>query len=47
MILTLTLNPCIDFEVEVRRLVRDDINRVVARHREAAGKGIKDRKSVV
>ncbi|MCX7826340.1 MAG: 1-phosphofructokinase family hexose kinase [Verrucomicrobiae bacterium] len=40
MILTLTLNPCIDLEVEVRRLVRDDINRIVARHREAAGKGI-------
>jgi 6-phosphofructokinase 2 len=40
MILTLTLNPCMDVEVEVRRLVRDDVNRVVSRSREAGGKGI-------
>ena len=40
MILTLTLNPCIDVEVEVRRLIRDDVNRVVSKNREAGGKGI-------
>lgn len=40
MILTLTLNPCIDLEVELKRLVRDDINRVLAMRREAGGKGI-------
>ena len=40
MILTLTLNPCIDLEIEVQRLVCDDINRVAASRREAGGKGI-------
>ena len=40
MILTLTLNPCIDVEVEVRRLMRDDVNRIISKNREAGGKGI-------
>jgi 6-phosphofructokinase 2 len=40
MILTLTLNPCIDLELEVERLVCDDINRVVGSRREAGGKGV-------
>ncbi|MBI5819922.1 MAG: 1-phosphofructokinase [Verrucomicrobia bacterium] len=40
MILTLTLNPCIDVEVEVRRLMRDDVNRILSKDREAGGKGI-------
>ena len=40
MILTLTMNPCIDLELEVSRLVCDDINRVNGGRREAGGKGI-------
>lgn len=40
MILTVTLNPCIDHSVEVERLVTGGTNRVCATRRDVSGKGV-------